>query len=131
MSEVSSEANEGRKERGCWEDRKRKREEAGRRQEKTYTMARRTSPDGITPSFSPSMGSENSAKASLISRSCRAEMLCSLASLDCRSLGAPLVAAAAALALRFGGCSSRLACRIFYIARNTATYRKRVACRGN
>lgn len=51
-------------------------------------MALRTSPMGMTPSFSPSMGSENSANASLISASSRAVMLCSLASLDWRSLGA-------------------------------------------
>ncbi|KAI0840238.1 hypothetical protein F5Y06DRAFT_263999 [Hypoxylon sp. FL0890] len=63
------------------------------------TMARRTSLTGMTPSFSPSMGSANSAKASLISRSWRAEMLCSLASLDCFSFGSEL----AAVALRLGG----------------------------
>ena len=67
-------------------------------------MARRTSPVGMTPSFSPSMGSANSAKASWISCSCRAEMLCSFASFDCRSLGASLVLA---FALRFGGYVDR------------------------
>ncbi|KAI0129316.1 hypothetical protein F4776DRAFT_628413 [Hypoxylon sp. NC0597] len=63
------------------------------------TMARRTSLTGMTPSFSPSMGSANSAKASLISRSWRAEMLCSLASLDCLSFGSVVAVAV----LRFGG----------------------------
>lgn len=65
---------------------------------RTNIMARRTSLIGMTPSFSPSMGSANSANASLISRSSRAEMLCSFASLDCLSLGA-----VSAGALRFGG----------------------------
>ena len=76
----------------------------GRTDGRTHTMARRTSPVGMTPSFSPSMGSANSAKASRISCSCRAEMLCSFASFDCRSLGASLVLA---FALRFGGCVDR------------------------
>jgi hypothetical protein len=64
---------------------------------RTYTMALLTSPIGMTPSFSPSMGSENSANASLISASSRAVMLCSFASLDWRSLGAE------GGTLRFGG----------------------------
>lgn len=70
-------------------------------------MARFTSLVGMTPSFSPSMGSENSAKASLISRSSRAEMLCSLASFDCLSFGSEAEAEAAALRLGgyvIGGC---------------------------
>lgn len=64
-------------------------------------MALLTSSIGITPSFSPSMGSANRANASLISASSRAEMLCSLASLDWRSLGA--AAKLEAAALRLGG----------------------------
>lgn len=43
-----------------------------------------TSPEGITPSRSPSMGSAKRLQASLISPSSRAETLCSLASLDWR-----------------------------------------------
>lgn len=66
-------------------------------------MARRTSPMGITPSFSPSMGSLKSANASLISASSRAVMLCSLASLDWRGLGVAEAAAADGGALRFAG----------------------------
>lgn len=73
-----------------------------REREETHTIARLTSLVGMTPSFSPSMGSANSAKASLISRSSRAEMLCSFASFDCRSLGSASLARLAAF--RFGGC---------------------------
>jgi len=57
-----------------------------------YIMARRTSAVGMTPSFSPSMGSEKRLKASRMSASSCAEMLFSLASLDCRALGALLLA---------------------------------------
>ncbi|KAI1805486.1 hypothetical protein F4811DRAFT_215541 [Daldinia bambusicola] len=69
------------------------------------TMARRTSLVGMTPSFSPSAGSANSPNASLISRSSRAEMLCSFASFDCLSFGALVSAAVAVVfaALRLGG----------------------------
>lgn len=71
-------------------------------------MARRTSSIGMKPSFSPSMGSENRLKASLISASSSAVMLFSLASLDCRFLGAGLDAPALAPdgALRLAGCRS-------------------------
>src|SRR6478735_8124671 len=54
-----------------------------------YIMARRTSPMGMTPSLSPSMGSEKSPKASLISASSCAVMLFSLASLDGRVFVVP------------------------------------------
>lgn len=60
--------------------------------------ARRTSPMGMIPSFSPAMGSENSEKASRISDSSSAVILCSFASLDGRTPvldGAPAAAAAA------------------------------------
>lgn len=70
-----------------------------------------TSSMGMTPFFSPSMGSAKRLKASLISPSSCGETLCSLASLDWRALGA--AAAAAPPDLRFGGC--RQACqRGFY-----------------
>lgn len=49
-------------------------------------MALRTSSIGMTPSFSPSMGSEKRANASLISASSSAVMSFSLASLDCLAL---------------------------------------------
>jgi hypothetical protein len=58
-----------------------------------YIIARRTSPIGITPSFSPFFSSVKRAKASLISFSSSLVMLCSFASLDCRAFG---VAASAA-----------------------------------
>lgn len=75
----------------------------------TYMSARRTSSMGITPSFSPSMGSANSEKASRISASSSAVMLCSLASFEGR---APVGLAAAeealaAAARRRGGCEKR------------------------
>ena len=66
-------------------------------------MALRTSPMGMTPSFSPSMASEKRLKASLISASSRAVMLCSLASRDWRSPGG-LRALGRPPAVRFGGC---------------------------
>lgn len=64
-------------------------------------MAERTSPVGITPCLSPSMGSENRLKASRISLSSCAVTLCSLASLESRGLGA------SAGAFLFGGCPRR------------------------
>lgn len=75
----------------------------------TYMKADFTSLMGSTPFFSPSMGSENRLKASLISPSSWADTLCSLASLD-RGAALVLVVALAAAAdgappdLRFGGC---------------------------
>lgn len=70
----------------------------------TYIMAERTSLVGITPCFSPSMGSEKRLKASLISASSWAVTLCSLASLDCRGFGA-LLTSATPPGRRFGGYS--------------------------
>lgn len=73
-------------------------------------MALLTSLIGMTPSFSPSLGSEKSAKASLISASSWAVMSFSLASRDCRAPFAPPEPApvapdsAAPPALRLGGC---------------------------
>lgn len=67
----------------------------------TYVMARRTSPMGITPSFSPSIGSEKSPKASLMSASSCAVMLCSFASLDWR--GCFVLGPGAVGGRRFGG----------------------------
>lgn len=64
---------------------------------------RRTSEVGITPSFSPLRGSEKRLKASRISFSSAAVMLCSLASLDRRGLGVESVGLEEAGALRFGG----------------------------
>ena len=69
----------------------------------TYMSADFTSSMGMTPFFSPSMGSAKRLKASLISPSSCGETLCSLASLDWRALGAA-AAAAAPPDLRFGGC---------------------------
>lgn len=71
---------------------------AGKRgcQDCAYTRADLTSSMGMTPFFSPSMGSEKRLQDSPISPSSCAETLCSLASLDCR-------APPAAGALRFGG----------------------------
>lgn len=66
-----------------------------------YIRADLKSSIGMTPFFSPSMGSANRLKASLISPSSCAEMLCSLASFD---RGGALGAPAAAPVLRFGGC---------------------------
>ena len=88
----------------CAKEEGRERHEEGREREEkpgSYIIARRTSPIGITPSFSPSMGSENSPKASLISASSSAEMLFSLASLDSRGLGA--LESLAATLRRFAG----------------------------
>jgi hypothetical protein len=51
----------------------------------TDISARRTSPMGMTPSFSPSMGSAKREKASRISDSSCAVRLCSLASLEGRA----------------------------------------------
>ena len=65
-----------------------------------YIMARRTSPMGMTLSCSLCASSENSPKASLISASSAAVMLCSLASFD-RHAFAPGLAAAAGR--RFAG----------------------------
>lgn len=61
-----------------------------------YIIALRTSPVGITPSFSPLFSTENSAKASLISFSSAPVILCSFASFDCRTLGAEASAGAGA-----------------------------------
>lgn len=66
-----------------------------------YMRADFTSSMGRTPFCSPSMGSEKRLYASLISFSSCAVTLCSLASLDCRGLGAPLPEAAG---FRLGGC---------------------------
>lgn len=65
---------------------------------------------GITPSFSPSASSENSANASLISASSCAEMSFSRASLDSLVLPGPEPdsAAAAAAAFRLGGCGHHM-----------------------
>lgn len=70
----------------------------------TNIIARLTSPIGITPSFSPSIGSANKLNASLISASSWAVMLFSLASFDWRGPAA-LDEEEAFAALRFaGGC---------------------------
>lgn len=58
----------------------------------------------MTPSFSPSMGSEKSENASLISASSCAVMSCSLASLDCLAALAGAPDSAAPPDFRFGGC---------------------------
>jgi len=60
---------------------------------------------GMTPSFSPSMGSENRLKASRMSASSCALILCSFASLDWRGFGADDVPASAGR--RLGGCKER------------------------
>ena len=67
----------------------------------THIIAFRTSLIGITPSFSPSNGWENITNASLISFSSCAVMPCSLASFDCRALGA--ASSAGGGARRFAG----------------------------
>lgn len=59
---------------------------------------------GMTPSFSPSMGSAKSVKASLISASSCAVMSCSLASLDCLAALPDAPDSAAPPDFRFGGC---------------------------
>lgn len=70
----------------------------------THIIALRTSSMGMTPSFSPSMGSAKSEKASLISASSCAVMSCSLASLDCLAPALPGAPDSAALPdFRFGG----------------------------
>jgi hypothetical protein len=74
----------------------------------THIIALLTSPIGITPSFSPLLGSENRVKASLISFSSAPVMLCSFASLDCRALGAE-EASACDVAPRFAGLTKLLA----------------------
>jgi len=68
--------------------------------------ARRTSPMGMTPSFSPSMGSANREKASRISASSSAVMSFSFASFERRALDLDvgLEAAPAAGGRRLGGC---------------------------
>lgn len=66
-------------------------------------MALRTSPMGMTPSFSPSASSENSANASLISASSCAVMSFSRASLDSLVLPVPAPDSATAAAFRLGG----------------------------
>jgi hypothetical protein len=66
---------------------------------------------GITPSFSPSCGIENSEKASLISFSSCAVIWCSLASFDWRAFGAAVVASAAA-GRRFAGCKKGRICQL-------------------
>lgn len=80
----------------------------GKNGELTYIMARLTSLVGMTPSFSPSMGSEKRAKASLISASSCAVMSCSLASLDGRGAAAAMFAPppddSVAAILRLAGC---------------------------
>jgi len=79
-------------------------ERESEREGTTHVMARRTSPMGMTPSFSPSMGSEKRPKASLMSASSWAVMLCSFASLDWRGCFAPEAPEAAAVGgRRFGG----------------------------
>lgn len=63
---------------------------------------------GMTPSFSPSMGSAKSENASLISASSCAVMSCSLASLDCLAPALPGAPDSAAPPdFRFGGCFGR------------------------
>jgi len=77
-------------------------------------MARRTSPMGMMPSFSPSMGSENRPNASLISASSCAVRPCSLASLDGRVLVVPdddALSAVAAGARRLAGCFWEAQCQ--------------------
>lgn len=72
----------------------------------SYINADLTSSMGITPIFSPSIGSEKRLKASLISPSSCAETLCSFASLE---RGAALVVVlweALPPDLRFGGWTS-------------------------
>lgn len=80
----------------------------GRGLQQSYIMALRTSPIGMTPSFSPSMGSEKSANASLISASSSAVMSFSLARRDCLAFGGPEPPDAPDLAappdFRFAGC---------------------------
>lgn len=72
---------------------------------KPYIIARLTSPIGMTPSFSPDFRVEKRLNASLISFSSAPVMLCSLANLDCRVLGAaPPAGSAWAGARRFAGC---------------------------
>lgn len=66
-----------------------------------YIIALRTSPVLITPSFSPFFFSEKREKASRISFSSAPVMLCSFASLDCRTLG---VAGSPVAARLLGGC---------------------------
>ena len=78
-----------------------------------YMRARRTSPMGMTPSFSPWRGSAKREKASRISDSSWAVMLFSLASLEGRAVAGGLDEADAADApcaggRRRGGWSSRL-----------------------
>lgn len=64
---------------------------------------------GMTPSFSPSMGSAKSENASLISASSCAVMSCSLASLDCLAPALPDAPDSAAPPdFRFGGCFGRV-----------------------
>lgn len=70
-------------------------------------MARRTSPIGMTPSFSPFFSFEKSANASRISVSSALLMLCSFASLESRTLGAAKgCAGAVAVARRLAGYSA-------------------------
>lgn len=79
-----------------------------RNQRETHIMALRTSSMGMTPSFSPSIGSAKSEKASLISASSCAVMSCSLASLDCLAPALPDAPDSAAPPdFRFGGCFGR------------------------
>lgn len=66
-----------------------------------HIIAFRQSLMGMTPSFSPSNGMLKREKASLISVSCAAVMLCSFASLDGRATFA--AGGAAAGGLRLGG----------------------------
>ncbi len=101
-SEPAQSASQSRP-RGRRRRRRKEEEKETKRRRKTNTMARRTSPMGSTPSFSPSSGSQNSPHASLISASSDAVMLCSRARLD---RGAFLLAAASVdAALRLAGCA--------------------------
>lgn len=64
----------------------------------------------MTPSFSPSIGSEKRLKASLISPSSCAETLCSFASLERGAALVVVLVEALPPDLRFGGWEMLLAC---------------------
>lgn len=68
-----------------------------------YIRARRTSGMGMTPSFSPAMGSEKRLKASRMSVSSWAVMPCSLASLEGRAAREGPASVVAAAGRRLGG----------------------------
>lgn len=68
-----------------------------------YIRARRTSGMGMTPSFSPAIGSEKRLKASRMSVSSWAVMPCSLASLEGRAVREGPASVVAAAGRRLGG----------------------------